>query len=788
MASLHAAPSLSPKLPPDPSAATEAAAWDDPLELERYTRWSAPTDSPRVGDSVLAIEGMYCAACSLSIEQALLGVPGVLQAEVNPASRRARVRWDPQQTRASALAAAVAAAGYRALPALSLQAESERRVEQRRTLWRLFVAAFCMMQVMMYAVPVYVAGPGEMSADIVRLLQWASWLLSIPVLLFSSGPFLRGAWRDLARRRIGMDVPVALGIVVTFVVSTGATFEPGGVFGHEVYFDSLTMFVFFLLCGRALELRARAASAGVLESVMQRLPELVERLAADGSVEPVPAHRLRVGDRVRVRPGQAFPADARLLDGQAQVDEALLTGESRPQLRGAGDGVVAGSFNLSSPVLVEVVSTGADTRYAQIVAMMQRAATQRPELARLADRIAAPFLWGVLLLALAAGVAWWWVDPARSVWVMVSVLIVTCPCALSLATPSALLAATGALARGGVLVQRLQALEVLARARCFVFDKTGTLTEDRLSLAQLELFDGRPRSEALALAAALASASLHPVARAVREAGAAADARPDLPLHAIEEMPGQGLSGRDSRGREWRLGSAAFACPGVSLAGLDGPLAWLSVDGQAVARFDFEEHLRPDARAALAELRADGVELLLLSGDRPQAASRVAAALGIPHCRGGATPEDKLAAVQAVQARGQAVAMVGDGINDAPVLAAADVSIAMGQGAPLAQAQADLTLLSGRLADLVAARRLARRCLRVMRQNLAWAALYNGLCVPLALLGLLPPWLAGLGMAASSLFVVLNAARLACVPRNAVTGPTSAPAAPDAALPAALAA
>ncbi|AKJ28647.1 heavy metal translocating P-type ATPase [Caldimonas brevitalea] len=762
MPSPHADPSLSPKPAADAAVAPgDAAVWDDPAEVARYTRWVEDTDGRRLGDSAFVIDGMYCAACSVTIEQALTAVPGVLQAEVNPGSRRARVRWDPAQVAASALAAAVAGAGYRAYPALSLEAEQARHRERRSALWRLFVAGFCMMQVMMYAVPTYYAAPGDMSPDILRLLQWASWLLSVPVLLFAAGPFLRGAWRDLCAGRIGMDVPVALGIVVTFVASTGATFDPGGVFGAEVYFDSLTMFVFFLLCGRYLELQARGRAAGALERLLQRLPESVERLADDGSAEMVPVSRLAVGDRLRVRPGQAIPADGRLCEGEAQVDEALLTGESHPLLRRVGERLVAGSFNLSSPVVMVVERLGADTRYGQIVSMMERAASERPALARQVDRYAGVFLWAVLLAAAAAALAWWFIDPQRSLWVAVAVLIVTCPCALSLATPSALLSAAGALARRGMLVQKLQALEALAQARLFVFDKTGTLTEDRLAVARVELQPGWRRDDALRHAKALADVSLHPVARAV--ALEAQDA-PRVSLALLRELPGQGLQGEDMQGRCWRLGSAAHACPGAELAESEGPQAWLSVDFAPVARFCLEESLRPDARAALAQLRADGVELMLLSGDRPQAAARVAAMLGIEACQAGATPEDKLRAVTAAQARGLRVAMVGDGLNDAPVLARADVSIAMGQGAPLARAQADLTLLSGRLTDLVAARRLALRTLAVIRQNLAWAAAYNAVCVPLALVGWMPAWLAGLGMACSSLFVVLNASRLSRAP------------------------
>ncbi|MFN3298089.1 heavy metal translocating P-type ATPase, partial [Caldimonas sp.] len=417
----------------------EAVAWDDPLEQARFTQ-AVPDQAGGPGRrrSALIIEGMDCAACSVQVEQALLRLPGVIDAEVNPASRRASVLWDPDRVQASMIARAVADAGYRAYPAMSVQAEADRRREERLALWRLFVAGFCMMQVMMYAVPTYGVAPSgsqDMSGDIWQLLQWASWLLSIPVLLFSAGPFLQGAWRDLRARRIGMDVPVALGIVVTFIASTGATFDPGGLFGEEVYFDSLTMFVFFLLGGRYLVLRSHSATAGALEALMQRLPETVERESADGRLETLPVSRLQAGDRVRVRAGQAFPADGHIEAGTAWVDEALLTGESAAQERGPGQAVVAGSFNLSAPVWVRVERVGRDTRYARIVELMQRAATERPAFVQAVDRIAGPFLWAVLAAAALCALAWAFIDPGRSVWVAVAVLIVTCPCALSLATP-----------------------------------------------------------------------------------------------------------------------------------------------------------------------------------------------------------------------------------------------------------------------------------------------------------------------------------------------------------------
>ena len=707
---------------------------------------------------MLAVDGMHCAACAPAIEAALRGVPGVVEAEVNGATQRARVRWTPGGTPVAELVRAVQALGYRAWPAQLGPARVAQRSEHRAALWRLFVAGFCMMQVMMYATPAYVAAPGEITPDIDALLRWASWLLTIPVVLFCARPWFSGAWRDLRAMRIGMDVPVALGIAMTFIASSGAAFDPAGVFGREVYFDSLTMFVFFLLGGRWLELRARRATLGALDALVQRSGDAVERVRADGSFETVAAQDLCVGDHVRVRAGQAFPADGRLgATSVTQVDEALLTGESMPLPRCGGDAVLAGSVNLTSPVLLQVERVGGDTRHAQIVALIERAAFERPALARAADRMAQPFLWGVLLLAAGAAAVWSSIDPSRTVWVAVSVLIVTCPCALSLATPSALLAATGALARRGVWVQRLAALENLAQADVFAFDKTGTLTEDRLVLSDVRWFDGRGERAGRAEAMALAGASLHPTARALAQAWPDASA---ATLERIHEVAGQGVEGFDARGRCWRLGSAAFTGGRHGASTADRAGSWLSCDGAVLACFAFDEALRADARAAIAALHRAGVRTLLLSGDRSAAAQRVGRELGLGAVHAAASPEDKLAHVSALQAQGHRVAMVGDGINDAPVLARADVSVAMGSGTALARTHADLTLVSGRLSDLCAARALARRMVRIVRQNLAWAALYNAACVPLALTGWLPPWAAGLGMAASSLVVVLNAQRL----------------------------
>ncbi len=775
---------------PEPAQAPDAAGLlDDPQEwpaFSRPVRGSEGEGGEEGGgacwESHVVLEGMHCAACALTIEAALRSVPGVSQADVSAAAQRARVVWHAGQARPSQWMAAVQRAGYRAVPALDAFAREQRQRESRRALWRWLVAGFCMMQVMMYAWPAYHAMPGDLTPEMEQLLRWASWVISLPVMLFACGPFFSSALRDVRAGRIGMDLPVALGIGITFAVSTAGTFDAAGPFGREVYYDSLTMFVFFLLTGRWLELRLRSRTAGALESVMNRLPDSVLRRGADGAFTRVAARRLAVGDTVRVLPGEAFPGDGRIVRGSTQADEALLTGESTPVLRAEGSAVAAGSHNLLAAVDVLVERLGAQTRFGAIVALMESAALQKPRLAQLADRIARPFLVAVLLAAGLAA-AWWWPrDPGHALMVAVAVLIVTCPCALSLATPVAMLTAAGTLARHGVLVRNLQGLEALAAVDTIVFDKTGTLTQGGLSMDAVQPAPGSglDRPAALALAAALARHSLHPASRAIAQA-AEAGAVPGgtaPELAGVQELPGSGLQARTPDGAWLRLGSARFAgVPAERGAGTQVVLSrqGLGADGtpgapQCLACFAFSESLRPDAAAAVAGLRGAGLQVLLLSGDRDAAAQRVAAQAGIQEAAGDCAPQDKWQRLQALQARGRHVAMVGDGLNDGPVLAGAHVSFAFGRAVPLAQAQSDFVVLGDQLGRVPQALWLARRTLRVVRQNLAWAAAYNALCVPLAIAGWMPAWLAGLGMAASSLLVVLNAARLARWPGDAPAG------------------
>ncbi|WP_255485043.1 cation-translocating P-type ATPase [Acidovorax sp. JMULE5] len=796
------APASSTAHPPDAVSNAEPAAQavllDDPQEWSAFGRPVGPTgqaaEDPAscAWDSQVVLEGMHCAACALTIEDALRSVPGVLQADVSAATRRARVVWQPSQVQPSQWMDAVHKAGYRAMPAMDAFAREQRQRENRRALWRWLVAGFCMMQVMMYAWPAYVAQPGDLTGEMEQLLRWASWVITLPMVVFSCGPFFTSALRDVRLRRVSMDLPVALGMAITFVVSTAGTFDPAGIFGKEVYYDSLTMFVFFLLTGRWLELRLRDRTAGALEAVMNRLPDSVERRTADGSFVRVATRRVVAGDTIRVLPGEAFPVDGRITLGSTHADESLLTGESTPVPRPVGSVVTAGSYNLQAPVEVHVEGTGGQTRFAQIVALMESASLQKPRLAQLADRIARPFLVAVLVAAGLAAVYWWPSDPGHALMVAVAVLIVTCPCALSLATPVAMLTAAGTLARHGVLVRNLQGLEALAHVDTVVFDKTGTLTRDGMALQAVHTAHGWSTQEVLALAASLARHSMHPASRAVVAAAAASLDDGRWAVTDLQEEAGQGLVakvhdrlGAGQPARQVRLGSAHHAGVALEEAGsaLQVVLSEQHASGAVseLARFDLVEDLRAEAPAVVTALEQGGVAVQLLSGDRVGAVQRVAAQAGIAQAAGECTPQGKLAALQALQAGGHQVAMVGDGLNDGPVLAGAHVSFAFGRAVPLAQSQADFVVLGDSLALVPQTVLLARRTLRVVRQNLWWAAGYNALCVPLAVVGWMPAWLAGLGMALSSLLVVLNAARLArdlpALPSSMAAGPSVASAA-----------
>ncbi|TIC87247.1 heavy metal translocating P-type ATPase [Crenobacter intestini] len=713
-----------------------------------------------VREASLILEGITCAACVWLNEHHLQRLDGVLAVDINYTSHRARVRWDNRKIRLSQILEAIAAIGYRAHPYDAARQEALQQKERKRAINRLWVAGLSMMQVMMYAVPVYMAPDGEIEPNFLWMLHWASLILTLPVMVYSAVPFYQACWRDLKARRVGMDTPVTLGILVTFFASLYALVNH---IDHGIYFDSVSMFVFLLLGGRYLEGVARRRAGSAAESLVKLIPAFAHKVARwpeSRASEEAPAALLASGDVILVRPGETVPADAEVLEGSGSASEALLTGESAPVPKQTGDTLIAGSVNIDSPLYARVTGTGEHTRLAAIVRLLDLALAEKPRMARVADRIAGYFVLA-LLIAAAATFAWWFPqDPEHALWVTVAVLVISCPCALSLATPAALTAATGELALDGLLVTRGHTLETLAGATDVVFDKTGTLTHGRMRLVATDCTGELAPGQALALAAALEAGSEHPIARALTDAAGA----PSLAAHHLANQPGAGVTG-EIDGQHYRLGKAAFAAAGRALPVLPPAPAgateiWLASDNAVLARFAIGDSMREDAAAAVTALQAQGLAVHLLSGDGEAAVERLAAELGIRRLKAGASPEDKLAYVSDLQQAGRRVLMVGDGINDAPVLSRADVSVAMGGGTDVAAESGDMLLIGNRLASLPAALAMARRTRRVIRQNLAWAALYNLVALPLAMAGFVTPWIASLGMAASSLIVVGNAVRL----------------------------
>jgi Cu2+-exporting ATPase len=528
----------------------------------------------------------------------------------------------------------------------------------------------------------------------------------------------------------------------------------------ELYFDAVGMFALFLLAGRYLERRARERTAAATAQLVNLLPASCLRLDNNGQSERILLSELRLGDKILVQAGSILPADGKIIDGQSNIDESLLTGEYLPQPRTRGDTVTAGTLNVEGALTVEVQALGQDTRLSAIVRLLDRAQAEKPRLAEIADRAAQWFLLLSLIAAAAIGLLWWELDSSRAFWIVLAMLVATCPCALSLATPTALTAATGTLHKLGLLLTRGHVLEGLNQIDTVIFDKTGTLTEGRLVLRSIRPLGAQDSDQCLSLAAALENRSEHPIARAFGRAPLAAE--------EVHSTPGLGLDGLVG-GQRLRIGQAEFVCAlsgtatlsmpdeagqWLLLGDIQGPLAWFVLD----------DRLRDDAPALLAACKARGWRTLLLSGDSSPMVASVAAELGIDEARGGLRPDDKLQVLQQLHKEGRKVLMLGDGVNDVPVLAAADISVAMGSATDLAKTSADAVLLSNRLDALVQAFSLARRTRRVIIENLLWAALYNGLMLPFAALGWITPVWAAVGMSISSLTVVLNALRLTRLP------------------------
>ena len=710
----------------------------------------------------LLLDGMRCGACVWLLESFLLCQPGVLGMTVNFATRRAQLRFDRDKTSLPEVLDAVARIGYRAYPYDPGRREALVRNESRALLLRTSLALFAMMQVMMFAAPAYTSIDG-VDAEHLALLNWASFILTLPVMLYCAAPFFIGAWRDMRRLRPGMDVPIALGIGAAFASSAYATIVGTGA----VYFDSVTMFVALVLAARLLELRVREKAGDALESTARDVFQMADWLARypDGDAcERVAAASVPAGAFVRIAAGASVPVDGVIVEGRSSVEEAVLTGESWPQAKGVGDALLAGSVNRESPLIVRVTAAGAATTLAALSRLVERAANERPRIARLSDRAATAFVVALLGIATVSAIAWWIIDPARALPVAFAVLVVSCPCALSLATPAALAAAAGALGRRQILCVRPDVLETLSRVTHVVLDKTGTLTTGDVTLTDLATYGAADADNCRAIAAALEQGAAHPIARAL------ADARGERVARDILAVTGCGVEGtldgvRYRLGKpDWVAGVCGAPPPDNAVTATESTIALASASGW-LALLRFGDPLRPSAPALVASLRELGLRVLLASGDREATVRRVADVLGIAEWRANASPDDKRGYIGALQGNGAIVAIVGDGINDAPALARANVSIALGNAATLTQWTADAVVLGGDLTRIPFALRAARRTFRVIRQNIGWAIAYNVVAIPLAVTDHLSPLAAAVGMSVSSLVVVGNAWRLSRLDR-----------------------
>ena len=726
---------------------------DHPLVQQAFV---APVKAGQ--EAQLLIGGITCAACIWLLENHMKQQPGVQSFTVNHTTQRARLVWASDKARLSDLLIAIHELGYTARPYQADEAEQALKAEHRSMLIRLAVAGIGSFQSMMLAFPLYFELVSDLSTDFVDFFRWFSLLVATPVVFYSARPFFTNARRDLLSRHLTMDVPVAIAIGLAYGASAWITL----IGGEEVYFESVCMFTFFLLLGRYIEVQARYR-AGLSGNALAGFQPSVAARVLNGEAEIIAIHQVQPGDVIRVRPGETLPVDGEIVSGESTLNEAALTGEYLPETRKPGDTVHAGSVNGENPLDIRVTHAGAQTRLSGILRVLDRVQSEKPPVARMADRIAGKFVGRVLILAPVVWAGWWLAGADNAFDITLSVLVVTCPCALSLATPTAITSATVRLRRLGFLPTRGHTLESMNTIDTVVFDKTGTLTRGELSLTATEVVGSMDEESCLKLAAGLEKYSEHPIAKVFHRRTTAA-------VEHVENHVGGGLSGQLGDMRLF-IGHRGFveshtAAPVPQAEHHQGMEIWLASDREWLACFRLDDQPRDDARAAIESLQEAGIRTILLSGDRSGHVEQVAGMLGIDEAIGQASPEEKLSVLQKLESEGRHIMMVGDGLNDLPSMAGAGISVAMGTAADLTQLKADAVLLNGQLLQLVEALKASRQTRRIIRQNLWWALAYNVCALPLAAAGMVPPWLAAIGMSLSSLVVVLNALRLGKAPKQ----------------------
>lgn len=704
------------------------------------------TTTDNLSQVLLSVEGITCAACAWLIEKQLLSLKTVKRVDVNTSTNRAMIQWDKTQTPLSEIITSLAKIGYKAYP---FQADDEAQQKQQTAkayIRRLGVAGLMTMQVMMFAFAMYFGMFSGMDNNFEQYFRWISLVLASPVILYSALPFLTNAINGLKAKQLNMDLPVSLAIFGAYSASCYATFMQVG----EVYFESVCMFTFLLLLGKYLEFRARLKASEFTANLQKLLPLTARTLDDNGQEHIIAAKKLKLNDVVLIKAGETIPADGELIKGQTSVDESMMTGEHQPVNKFIGHNVYAGCVNHDGVIEIKINKIGQNTLLNQIIHLQHTALTKRPKLVEITDKVAQWFIACLLVFASITAIGWYQIDPEHAFWITISVLVATCPCALSLAIPTALTCAVATLTRKGVLIKQAHVLETLSQLTLFAFDKTGTLTQGKFSLDAIDILDDTTSKEqALNIAAQLERYSEHPIASAFNKY-----ATTELALTNITVHPGMGISAQ-SADDHYAIGKSGWFDSKKTNA-----QASLFINKRVVARFYFIDKVKPGASELISTLQAQNLSCHMLTGDASDAGQKIAKQLKLNSSQSALSPKDKQTAVEQWSSQNEVVAMVGDGINDSPVFASAHLSIAMETGADISKNSADVVLLNSDLASIAHLLNVAKQTRRIIKQNLALSLLYNASILPLAALGLVAPWMAVIGMSASSIIVISNSLRL----------------------------
>ena len=711
-------------------------------------------------EAKLIIDGISCPACVWLLESRLSSLPGINQVDVNYTTQRCRINWREKDIALSGILAAINQLGYKALPYNHKQREQLYEEERKTQLLRLGIAALFGMQVMMIAIALYFGDATGIEKNYRMFFEWISLLLTLPVLFFSGRVLFIGALRDIKNKHPGMDVPITLGIGIAFISSIWATIQQSG----HVYYDSIVMFIFFILGGRYFEFMSRKKSIGHLDKITSILPAYATKINNNNETEIVELNSLNIGDTILVKPGEVIPIDGMVTEGQSSVNESIITGESLPVTKSIGANVIGGSTNVESPLYIEVKHTGEQTVLSNITHIIDKAGAQKAQTVLLADKVVSGFILFILFISAIVATYWFHVDQTKWLPITIAVLVVSCPCALSLATPTAMSSAATTLMQYGIAIINTNAIEQLAKINCFVFDKTGTLTEGVLELDHIDIYDKNfSNDDILRIAASLESASEHPLARAINRAAKQIKV---TKANEIKNFPGEGIIGTIAN-EKWSIGTIKFITQhcaeksgGQNTVNHALRSVLLANSNRTVACLYFTDPVRAYSRKLINELKQQGKRIILMSGDHESIVKRIADELEIDEYQSELKPEDKLENISKLQMQGEKVCMVGDGINDAPAFARSEVAIAMTEASELTKLNADMLLLNHKIESLYTMLKIVNKTNRTIHLNFAWAIAYNLIALPFAILGFLAPWMAALGMSLSSLIVVINATRI----------------------------